>query len=97
MSGAAWSTVPPVPTITAAYKVYAAADPGVVVRLLNFFAQLDMVPGAVQVRRYADELTVKVEQPGITEHAADVIAEKMRSLVTVNSVELECRLMRIAA
>lgn len=97
MSPAVWSADAPMPTITAAYKVHATADPGIVVRLLNFFAQRDLVPGAVQVRRYADGLTIKVEQPEITEHAATIIAEKMRSLVTVNSVELECRLMRLAA
>jgi len=83
--------------LTAAYAVRASADPHVVLRLLNFFAQRDLVPDAVRVRRLGDEIGVVIEQPGVSEHTATVIAEKMRSLVAVSSVELECRLMRAAA
>lgn len=78
--------------ITADFTVRAAACPHVVNRLLNFFAQQDMIPAAVRSVHRGDEITLFVRQRDIAEHRAEVIAEKMRSLVTVGSVELECQL-----
>jgi hypothetical protein len=78
--------------ITADFTVRAAACPHVVNRLLNFFAQQDMIPAAVRAVRRGDEITLFVRQREIAEPRAEVIAEKMRSLVMVGSVELECQL-----
>ena len=78
--------------VTADFTVRANACPHVVNRLLNFFAQQDMIPAAIRSVRRGDEITLFVRQREIAEHRAEVIAEKMRGLVMVGSVELECQL-----
>jgi hypothetical protein len=82
---------PPNSLVTALYQVRAVADPNVLPRLLNFFAQQYLIPSTVCVGRRGDKLSVAIEQPGIHEHSAVLIAEKMRSLVAVKVVELDCR------
>lgn len=79
-------------TVTAAYTVRASSNPHVVCRLLGLFAQQDLVPSLVRVRRHVDDMFVTIEQPEIDEHRAEVIAEKMRAMVLVASVVLECRI-----
>lgn len=84
----------PVPfdTVTAAYSVRALADPQVVGRLLALFAQQDLIPERVRTQRVGDRLSVVVRQPAVSEQRAAVIAEKIRALVMVESVSLECEL-----
>src|SRR3712207_5592243 len=90
--GEVQSLGPAIGEITADFTVRAVACPHVVNRLLNFFAQQDMIPAAVRVVRRGDEISLFVRQREIAEQRAAVIAEKMRSLVMVGSVELECQL-----
>ncbi|WP_044873118.1 hypothetical protein [Pseudomonas sp. LFM046] len=71
------------------FAIVAEADADVLGRLLAFFAQLQLVPRWLEVNRLGDDLLVQLRQPGLTPHRAQVIAEKMRSLVSVSSVELE--------
>lgn len=77
-------------SVTASYSVRTLADPNVVGRLLGYFAAQELIPRLVRVRRFGDMLTVSIEQPDIDEHRAGVIAAKMRSLVAVETVALEC-------
>ena len=71
------------------FAIVAEAEADVLGRLLAFFAQLQLVPRWLEVNRLGDDLLVQLRQPGLTPHRAQVIAEKMRSLVSVSSVELE--------
>ncbi|MFC5694310.1 hypothetical protein ACFPU0_01905 [Pseudomonas sp. GCM10022186] len=71
------------------FAILAEAEADILGRLLAFFAQLQLVPRWLQVNRLGDDLLVQLRQPGLTPHRAEVIAQKMRSLVSVSSVELE--------
>lgn len=71
------------------FAILAEAEADVLGRLLGFFAQLQLVPRWLEVHQLGDNLLVQLRQPGLTPHRAEVIAQKMRSLVSVASVELE--------
>ncbi|AYF89551.1 hypothetical protein SA496_24810 [Pseudomonas sp. JS3066] len=71
------------------FAILAEAEADILGRLLAFFAQLQLVPHWLEVNRLGDNLLVQLRQPGLTPHRAEVIAQKMRSLVSVFSVELE--------
>ncbi|MFC3714085.1 hypothetical protein ACFOMD_16055 [Sphingoaurantiacus capsulatus] len=81
----------------AAFDVRAQADASAPGRVLAFFAQLGLTPSRVQMRRFDDELRINVTQDGLSEHAAEVIAEKLRAAVLVRAVYLEHQLCRVAA
>lgn len=83
--------------VTAAYAVRADICPQVVIRLIGYFAQQNLVPSSIRVRRWSDELAISIEQPGLDEHQAEIIAEKMRAIVSVMSVTLECRIDAVRA
>ncbi len=74
---------------SASFDVRADRDPTIACRVLGHFAQLGMVPSRVQISTLADELRLRVLQPDLGEHAAEVVAEKLRSLVLVRGVRLE--------
>ncbi|NBA97220.1 hypothetical protein GUY40_20100 [Pseudomonas sp. R5(2019)] len=65
------------------------AEPGSLCRLLNLFAMQYLTPEEVHSSRQDDTLHVQMELDGLTWHRAEVIAQKMRNLVDVHSVELE--------
>ncbi|AOE88030.1 hypothetical protein [Pseudomonas sp. TCU-HL1] len=71
------------------FAILAEAEADILGRLLAFFAQLHLVPRWLEVNQLDDTLLVQLRQPGLTPHRAEVIARKMRSLVSVFSVELE--------
>jgi len=81
-------------SVTAAYSVRALADPQLMGRLLGLFAQQDLVPASVKSTRSGDRLSVHIRQPSLSERRAEVIAAKMRALVPVESVALECQVSR---
>lgn len=71
------------------FAILAEAEADILGRLLAFFSQLQLVPRWLEVNQLGDNLLVQLRQPGLTPHRAEVIAQKMRSLVSVFSVELE--------
>ncbi|MHC5347586.1 hypothetical protein [Metapseudomonas furukawaii] len=71
------------------FAILAEAEADVLGRLLAYFAQLQLVPRWLEVNRVGNDLLVQLRQPGLTPHRAEVIARKMRSQVSVFSVELE--------
>ena len=72
----------------ARFDIVAAAEPSVLCRLLGMLAQLGHVPATVHARCRDDRLRIVIHQPDMPEHAARIVAEKMRSSVAVCSVEL---------
>jgi len=68
------------------FDIAAAADPQALVRLLNNFAQLDLLPQRVRAVTDGGSVKIRIELPGLAEREARIIAEKMRSSVLVKSV-----------
>ena len=74
---------------TACFAIRAAAEPGILPRLIELFAKRDLVPAAVLSRRLGtDELAVELQVDGIDRGLAELIAETMRQMVSVERVLL---------
>lgn len=70
------------------FVVQAHAEPQILVRLINFFVQRGLMPQRVKSSASNGAMTVVIEQDGLSDHQAGVIAEKMRATVLVESVRL---------
>ncbi|HEY0290315.1 MAG TPA: hypothetical protein VGC62_25470 [Pseudomonas sp.] len=73
----------------ARYQLLAEAEPDLICRVLNLFAMQYLTPQHVSVLQQDGMLMIEAEIGGLTWHRAQVIGEKMRSLINVCSVELE--------
>ncbi|MCU1749710.1 hypothetical protein [Pseudomonas sp. 6D_7.1_Bac1] len=71
------------------YQLLAEAEPDVLCRALNLFALQFLVPQQVNVLRRDDLLSIDIVMDGLSWHRAQVIAEKLRNLISVCSVELQ--------
>ncbi|MGE8176294.1 hypothetical protein [Pseudomonas fluorescens] len=71
------------------YQLLAEAEPDVLCRALNLFALQFLVPQQVNVLRDTDLLSISIVMDGLSWHRAQVIAEKLRNLISVCSVELQ--------
>ena len=70
------------------YRVQADAQPALLCQVLNLFAMQYLVPLEVNVLRQGDSLQIEVDVDGLSGHRAEVIGEKMRNLIDVESVQL---------
>ncbi|HVJ52505.1 MAG TPA: hypothetical protein VM689_08595 [Aliidongia sp.] len=78
-------------TITACFAVRAAAEPGILSRLIELFAKRNLVPSAVQARLIGagrDMLAVDLQVERLEPGLAELIAESMRAMVSVERVLL---------
>jgi hypothetical protein len=74
---------------TACFAIRAAAEPGILPRLIELFAKRDLVPAAVLSRRLgAERLAVDLQIDGIDRKLAEQVAETMRQMVSVERVLL---------
>lgn len=74
---------------TACFAIRANAEPGILPRLIGLFAKRDLVPAAVLSRRFGDQqLAVDLQIDGIDRALAELIAESMRQMVSVERVLL---------
>ncbi|MGF6164577.1 hypothetical protein ABIE16_003886 [Pseudomonas sp. 2725] len=71
------------------YQMTAEAEPDLLCRALNLFALQLLTPEQVSAQRQDDWLTIEVVIDGLSWHRAQVIAEKLRNLISVCSVELQ--------
>ncbi|MBT8765829.1 hypothetical protein [Metapseudomonas boanensis] len=71
------------------FTILAESEPDILSRLLGYFAQLQLVPRWLEATQQGDTLRLQLLQQGLTPHRAEVIAQKMRSLVSVDAVTLE--------
>ncbi|MFK3794103.1 MULTISPECIES: hypothetical protein [Pseudomonas] len=71
------------------YQLAADAEADVLCRVLNHFALQFLVPQRISMQQQDDMLHMEVELAGLSWHRAGVIAEKLRNLVCVCSVELQ--------
>ncbi|RJF85865.1 hypothetical protein [Sphingomonas cavernae] len=76
------------PASRAHFAIRAAADPQTVPRLLNYFAQLGLVPAAIAMQANEDGLAVEITQHHLPLANAHIIAEKMRASCLVETVSL---------
>ncbi|KJZ48639.1 MULTISPECIES: hypothetical protein [Pseudomonas] len=71
------------------YQMLAEAEPDLLCRALNLFALQFLTPQQVNVQRMDDLLSIDIVMDGLSWHRAQVIAEKLRNLISVCSVELQ--------
>lgn len=71
------------------YQLSAEAEADVLCRVLNHFALQSLVPQQVAVLQRDGQLHIEVALDGLSWHRAGVIAEKLRNLISVESVTLE--------
>lgn len=71
------------------YHVLAEAEPDLLCRALNLFALQGLTPQQVHVERQHDLLSMEIVVDRLNWHRAQVIAEKLRNLVSVCSVNLQ--------
>ncbi|VVO07012.1 hypothetical protein [Pseudomonas fluorescens] len=70
------------------YRLLAEAEPDLLCRALNLFALQCLTPQQVNVLRRDDLLSIDIVIDGLSGHRAQVIAEKLRNLISVCSVDL---------
>ncbi|MCJ8205015.1 hypothetical protein [Pseudomonas sp. RGM2987] len=71
------------------YRLLAETEPDLLCRALNLFALQGLIPRQVHVERHDDLLSMDIGVDGVSWHRAQVIAEKLRNLISVCSVELQ--------
>jgi hypothetical protein len=71
------------------YQLVADAEPDLLCRALNLFALQFLTPEQVNVQREDDLLAIDIVIDGLSWHRAQVIAEKLRNLISVCSVDLQ--------
>ena len=70
------------------YQLLTEAEPDLLCRALNLFALQFLTPQQVNVQRTDDLLAIDIVMDGLSWHRAQVIAEKLRNLISVCSVNL---------
>lgn len=75
--------------LRASFNITTEVEPEVLCRLLSYFTQLGLVPERIVACQHNDLLQVTIEQLGLSLPRANVIAQKMRSQVSVFEVALE--------
>ena len=71
------------------YQLQAEAEPDLLCRALNLFALQCLTPQQVNVQRRDDLLSIAIVIDGLSWHRAQVIADKLRNLISVCSVDLQ--------
>lgn len=70
-----------------AYHLRTDAEAEVLCRILSLFAQLQVLPEALQMTRQHDDLHIELRVQGLSGHRAEVLAQKLRGLVCVWTVD----------
>lgn len=75
-------------TTTVQFNLSAEIEADVLCRVLNLFAMQYLIPCELSARQVAESLEIHVQVSELTWHRAQVIAEKMRNLISVIDVQL---------
>lgn len=82
----------------ACFSLVCAADPGAMPRVLELFAKRGLVPDSWISRRTGpDELSIDFQLEGLDWDVADVMANQMRQMVSVQTVLISRRHMAESA
>jgi acetolactate synthase small subunit len=71
---------------TACFSIHAAAEPGVMPRVLALFAKRGLVPSSWVSRVSGRDLVIDVQMRGLEPVSAAYIAQCLRQIVSVNAV-----------
>ncbi|AKJ97025.1 hypothetical protein PHLH5_52280 [Pseudomonas sp. Cab53] len=71
------------------YQLLGEAEPDLLCRALNLFALQGLTPQQVRMERHDDLLSMDIVVEGLSWHRAQVLAEKLRNLISVCSVDLQ--------
>ncbi|MBK5353544.1 hypothetical protein JFU37_13630 [Pseudomonas sp. TH41] len=71
------------------YQVLAEAEPDLLCRALNLFALQCLTPQQVNVQRMEDLMSIDIVMDGLSWHRAQLIADKLRNLISVCSVAVQ--------
>lgn len=71
------------------YRLRTEASAQVLMRVINFFAQRDVLPSFVSTTTVGEELVIVVKVSGLADQATAIIAEKMRSSPMVLAVDFQ--------
>lgn len=71
---------------TACFSVHAAAEPGLMPRVVELFAKRGLVPSSWISRVSGGELTIDVQMRGLDRETAQYIAHCLRQIVSVDVV-----------
>ncbi|MVV49768.1 hypothetical protein EJA72_16210 [Pseudomonas sp. PB120] len=71
------------------YQLLAEVEPDLLCRALNLFALQCLTPQQVNLQRMDDLMSIDIVIDGLSWHRAQVIAEKLRNLIGVCSVEVQ--------
>jgi hypothetical protein len=72
------------------FSVRAEADAQTLMRILNYFAQRDMLPTKVIATVIGSFLDIEVDVAGMDFAERDLISQKLRQLVLVSAVQCTC-------
>lgn len=75
-------------TTTVQFSLSAEIEADVLCRVLNLFAMQYLIPCRLSAVQMADSLQIQVQVGELTWHRAQVIAEKMRNLISVFDVQI---------
>lgn len=75
-------------TTTVQFTLSAEIEADVLCRVLNLFAMQYLIPCQLTACQRADSLDIQVQVGELTWHRAQVIAEKMRNLISVLDVQM---------
>ncbi len=78
--------------VDATYEVRAGACPHLLCRILGLFAQQELLPTSVRMRRDAENVVITVIQGSVAQDRAAIVARKIETMVMVRSVSMECRI-----
>ena len=89
-----WPTTQREPLGQAQYKICGDASSQLLMRIFGLLAQQDLLPQHATVRHHGDLLEVQMKTVSLSRHRAEVIAEKMRSMVETHQVQFSWRALR---
>ena len=78
------------PDMISRFSVRAEADAQTLMRILNYFAQRDMLPTKVIATVIGSFLDIEVDVAGMDFAERDLISQKLRQLVLVSAVQCTC-------
>ncbi|MBC3373388.1 hypothetical protein HU762_05465 [Pseudomonas sp. SWRI92] len=71
------------------FQLQGEAEPDLPCRVLNLFALQGLTLEAAQIQRHDDLLSMEVLLGGLSWHRAQVLAEKLRNLISICSVDVQ--------
>ncbi|WP_371367531.1 hypothetical protein ACA097_27755 [Pseudomonas sp. QL9] len=83
-----WTCRPTDAVREALFAIRAEAEADVLCKLLNLFALQGWLPSEVHAVQEQDWLRIELRVPGLPAKRAEVLAERMRSMVSVAEVEV---------